>query len=106
MPSWSIYEKLAWLKGMLSTSVTDLEPLLAATVAACEISSALVQPHHDWTLLVSPLGPDSSDFAASSNLGREVCRGTAVAHDLLISDGQGRVVVWPLALDGLRRRGW
>lgn len=48
---------------------TDLEPLLATSVAATEVSSTLVHPDHDWALLVSPLGPDSLDLAAGSDLG-------------------------------------
>ena len=91
---------------MLDTAVTDLEPLLTAAVAACEVASALVQPDHDWALFVSPLGPNSPDLATSSNLGREARRGSTITHDLLVSDSQGRVVVRPLALNGLRRRGW
>lgn len=49
--------------------MTDLEPLLAASVAAAEVPGALVHPNHDWTLLVGPLGPDGLDLAASRYLG-------------------------------------
>lgn len=85
--------------------MTNLEPLLAAAVAAAEVSSTLIHPHHDWTLLVGPLGPDGLDLAAGSDLGRQVRGGAAIAHDLLVGDGQCGIVVGPLTLNGLRGSG-
>lgn len=48
-----------------------------------------------------PLLPDGLDFTAGLDGGAQLGRGTAVAHDFLVGDGHGRVVVGPLALDGL-----
>jgi hypothetical protein len=50
---------------------------------------------------VSPLSPNGLDLATGSDLGREFSGCAAVAHHLGIVDGQGWVVVGPLALDGL-----
>ena len=83
-----------------------LKPLLAAAVAAGEVARALVHPHHDGALLVRPLRPDGLDLASGRHLGGQLGGRAAVAHDLPVGDGQGGVVVGPLALDGLWRRGW
>jgi hypothetical protein len=83
-----------------------LEPLLTAAIAAGKVAGALVHPHHDGALLVRPLRPDGLDLASGRHLGGQLGRGAAVAHDLPVGDGQGGVVVGPLALDGLGRRGW
>jgi hypothetical protein len=79
-----------------------LEPLLSTAVTALKLACTLVQPYHDWTLLVCPLGPYSFDLSTSSNFSNKIGGCTAIAHNLLIGDGHGRVVVGPLALDCLR----
>ena len=46
-----------------------LEPFLAASVAALEVSGAIVHPDHDWALLVRPLLPHRLDLSSSGYLG-------------------------------------
>jgi hypothetical protein len=82
-----------------------LEPLLAATVAALVVACALVHPYHNGALLMGPLRPYRLDLPTRSNLGNEIGGCAAVAHDLSVGYGHGGVVVGPLTLDGLGRRG-
>ena len=55
---------------------------------------------------MGPLGPDGLDLATSSDLGRQVRGGAAIAHNLLVGDSQGGVVVGPLTLNGLWGSSW
>jgi hypothetical protein len=50
-----------------------------------------------------PLRPYGLDLSPRGNLSNEIGRCTAIAHDLLVGDSHGGVVVGPLALNGLGR---
>jgi hypothetical protein len=52
-----------------------------------------------------PLRPYSLNFPTRSYFSSEIGRCAAVAHNLLIGDSHGGVVIGPLALNGLGRRG-
>lgn len=80
------------------------KPFLAAAIAALEVSGALVHPDHYRTLLMRPLLPVSPNLSTGGYASGEVGRSATIAHDLLVSNGHGWVVVRPLALDGLRAR--
>lgn len=69
--------------------LVNLEPLLAAAVAAREVGAAgaLVEPDHDGALLVRPLLPEGFYFAACGDGGAEVRGGAAVAHYFAVGDG-------------------
>jgi hypothetical protein len=86
-------------------AMTYFEPLLPTPIARIEITTALIHPHHDRPLLMRPLAPQRLDLTSRSDFGAEFGRRAAVAHDFLVVDGHGGVVVGPLALNGLGRGG-
>jgi hypothetical protein len=97
-----------WLALRLCNSTDDeahLEPLLSAAVATLVVAGTFVHPHHDRALAVSPLAPNSLDLSSRSDRRNKVCGCASVAHDLFVGDGQRRVVVRPLTLNGLRGGG-
>lgn len=85
--------------------LVNLEPVLAGAIASREGSRALVHPDHDWALGMGPLRPFGGDVRPSGDRSAELGSSTAVAAHLSIGDGHDRVVVGPLALYGLWRRG-
>jgi hypothetical protein len=84
-------------------AMTYFEPLLPTPITRIEITTALIHPHHDWALFMRPLAPQRLDLTSRSNLCAELCRRATVAHDFLVVDGHGGVVVGPLALNSLGR---
>ena len=83
------------------TALVDLEPTLARAVTRLEVSSALVEPHHNWALAVSPLVPDGGDGITRLGCGSSGCGCASIAAH---ASGRGRhygVVAGPLALDGI-----
>jgi hypothetical protein len=55
---------------------------------------------------VRPLSPNSLDASTGLDLCAQIGAGPAVAHDFLVSDRHGGVVVGPLSLDGLGAGCW
>jgi hypothetical protein len=82
-----------------------LEPLFPAAIAALVVACALVHPYHNGALLMRPLRPYGLDLPTRSNLSDEIGRCATVAHDLFVGNSHGGVVVGPLTLNGLGRRG-
>jgi hypothetical protein len=89
----------------MGMSCTDLKPLLPTPITRVEITTALIHPHHDRALFMRPLAPQRLDLTSRSDLCAEFCRRATVAHDFLVVDGHGGVVVGPLALNSLGRGG-
>lgn len=52
-----------------------------------------------------PLLPDGLDLSASLDRSTELRTSSSIAHDLLVCDRHGRIVVGPLTLDSLRASG-
>jgi hypothetical protein len=86
-------------------AMTYFEPLLPTPITRIEITTALIHPHHDRALFMRPLAPQRLDLTSRSDLCAEFCRRATVAHDFLVVDGHGGVVVGPLALNSLGRGG-
>jgi len=83
----------------------NLEPIITTAIARFDVCRALVQPDHNWPLLMSPLCPFCGDYRATCDVGNKSSGCASIAHNFRICDQEGRIIVGPLSFNSCRRRG-